>query len=122
MKVAWMRTGLSQNLGRRFLPPTHRRLTQYVLACERRWEYKWRGSETGEGELQIEFECQMGSITFGGPGGTELFGEFESSLTDRIDFTGRKIRNDSIQVDDLSYEWKNSGEMEYERRRVARWH
>jgi hypothetical protein len=72
--------------------------------ANRRWEYKWRGSETGEGELQIEFECQMGSITFGGPGGTELFGEFESSLTDRIDFTGRKIRNDSIQVDDLSYE------------------
>jgi hypothetical protein len=61
----------------------------------------------------------MGSITFGGPGGTELFGEFESSLTDRIDFTGHKICNDSIQVDNLSYEWKNSGEMEYERRRVV---
>lgn len=85
----------------------------------RRWEYKWRGSETGEGELQIKFDCQMGSITFGGPGGTELFGEFESSLTDRIDFTGHKIRNDSIQVDNLSYEWKNSGEMEYERCRVV---
>ena len=56
----------------------------------------------------------MGSITFGGPSGTELFGEFESSLTDRINFTGRKVHNDSIQVDDLSYEWKNSGEMEYE--------
>jgi hypothetical protein len=88
----------------------------------RRWEYKWRGSETGEGELQIEFEDQIGSITFGGPGGTDLIGEFESSLTQRIDFTGRKVGNDSVHVDDLSYEWKNSGEVEYERRSRARWH
>lgn len=66
----------------------------------RHWKYRWRGVETGEHELQIFFDLQKGYLTFGGPGGTKLWGEFDSGYTGRKKFTGSKIKNKSARVSD----------------------
>ncbi|MCJ1317673.1 hypothetical protein MMC15_002998 [Xylographa vitiligo] len=85
------------------------------------WNYRWRGEETGEGEIQLYSDKKLCSVTFGEPGGTKLVGTFDSDLTGRIDFTGMKTGASSRRFDPDS-EWHSRSEQEYESARVGRWH
>ena len=72
-----------------------------------KWNYRWRGEETGEGEIDLYSDKKICSITFGGPGGTKLFGIFESSLTPKIEFTGLKTAKGTPQSrTDVDSQWK----------------
>ncbi|KZP03121.1 hypothetical protein FIBSPDRAFT_879729, partial [Athelia psychrophila] len=49
-----------------------------------RWDFRWRGSETGEGQLQIAFKHQRGRIVFDKSDGTKLTGVFEGGFIRKI--------------------------------------
>ncbi|KAF7969260.1 hypothetical protein HWV62_27854 [Athelia sp. TMB] len=86
-------------------------------SSNRTWDFQWRGSETGEGQLEIDFKCQNGSISFGGPNGSRLIGVYDSSLTGLIEFTGRKANaNTDTTAKHLEREWARSDRAEWERR------
>ncbi|MCJ1388472.1 hypothetical protein MMC18_001319 [Xylographa bjoerkii] len=86
-----------------------------------KWNYRWRGEETGESEIQLYSDKKLCSITFGEPGGTKLVGVFDGDLTGRIAFTGLKtgVAEGRGDVDDAWHCW---GEQAYENARVGRWH
>jgi len=86
-----------------------------------KWNYRWRGEETGEGEIQLYSEEKLCSVTFGEPGGTELVGIFDSDLTGRIDFTGMKT-GVTAGGGDVDSAWNSWSERAYESERVGRWH
>ncbi|MCJ1384595.1 hypothetical protein MMC17_007713 [Xylographa soralifera] len=86
-----------------------------------RWDYRWRGEETGEGEIQVGSDDKLCSITFGGSGGTKLVGMFDSDYTERIDFTGVKTGTTSGGGDPDSA-WHCRNERAYDRATVERWH
>ena len=87
-----------------------------------RWNYRWRGEETGEGEIQLYSDKNLCSITFHGPSGTKLKGTFESDLTSKIDFTGIRTssitRRPELGIDDA---WNSRNERAHERARTGRW-
>ncbi|MCJ1418160.1 hypothetical protein MMC32_004505 [Xylographa parallela] len=85
------------------------------------WNYRWRGEETGEGEIQLYSDEKLCSVTFGGPGGTKLVGVFDSDLTGRVEFTGIKT-GQTAGGGDPDYEWHSFNEEAYERAREGRWH
>ncbi|MCJ1243977.1 hypothetical protein MMC30_001174 [Trapelia coarctata] len=86
------------------------------------WNYRWRGEETGEGEIQLYSDEKLCSITFSGVGGTKLRGTFDSDLTGRIEFTGLKTGIASSAGGDPDYKWSSMSESAYEPARVGRWH
>ncbi|KAI9789406.1 MAG: hypothetical protein M1816_006066 [Peltula sp. TS41687] len=87
------------------------------------WEYRWRGEETGEGEIQLYSDEEPYSIEFFGPRGTELRGEFGGGFMKRCKITGRKISGGDGSANYLSVEdeWSQRSEDAYEHARVARW-
>jgi len=85
------------------------------------WNYRWRGEETGEGEIQLYSDEKLCSITFSGVGGSKLKGTFDSGLTDRIEFTGLKTGTEA-SGGDPDRAWSSMNESAYESARVGRWH
>lgn len=88
------------------------------------WEYRWRGEETGEGEVQLYSDEASYSITFTGPSGTKLHGVFGGDLMEDCTFTGQKIGGRSRTANSLTVEdqWGRRSEDAYEYARRARWH
>lgn len=86
-----------------------------------KWNFRWRGEETGEGEIQLYSDKKLCSITFYGVGGSKLKGEFESDLTNRIPFTGVRVGDAKAKGGDPDDEWRERGESAHERARVGRW-
>lgn len=87
-----------------------------------KWDYRWRGEETGEGEIALYSDEKLCSITFGGSGGTKLFGIFESDLTPKIEFTGLKIGKGATRTrKDIDEEWSSRNERAHKRAEVGRW-
>jgi hypothetical protein len=92
------------------------------------WSYRWRGEETGEGEIALGSDKEVYTITFGGPYGTECRGFFAGVCFSDTRFIGKKIgtlkepRNAKYEISEVSNEWGGRSEAEYERARVARWH
>ena len=84
------------------------------------WNYRWRGQETGEGEIQLYSEEKLYPITFSGVGGTKLKGIFDSDLVGRIEFTGLKTGIASSGGDPDSA-WNGMNGRAYESARVGRW-
>ncbi len=87
------------------------------------WKYRWRGEETGEGEIQSTSDENTCSITFKDPGGTRLKGKFKSGICgEECHFSGLKISSTpSSRMPDPSGEWAGRSERAYEYARVARW-
>lgn len=98
------------------LPPTATPSPQH-----RTWPFRWRGEETGEGEIQLYADEKLCQITFHGVGGSELKGLFESDLTGRIPFTGVRIGDAEGGGGDPDDGWRGRGEGAYENARVGRW-
>lgn len=85
------------------------------------WNYRWRGEETGESEIQLYSDEKLCSITFSGVGGTKLKGIFDSDLLGRVEFTGLKTGTSS-SIGDPDYAWSSMNGSAYESARVGRWH
>jgi hypothetical protein len=88
------------------------------------WNYRWRGEETGEGEIQLGSDETIDSMTFKGDGGTKVEGKFKSGICcDECHFTGMKVSSTpSSRMPDLSLEWSSRGEKAWNYACVARWH
>jgi hypothetical protein len=80
-------------------------------------EFSWRGRETGEGEIQLDYEGNVntGVLTFLSK--TQLRGVLRSSFDD-FPFSGNKIGKVPLNKD---YCWSKYSESAHERERVERW-
>ncbi|KAL9629481.1 MAG: hypothetical protein Q9164_006862 [Protoblastenia rupestris] len=81
---------------------------------------KWRGDETGEGEIQLDTgDCNSGSIEYLDPACTRFKGTFSADLLgEDVPFQGFKISSDGGSV---IKSWGDYSESAYERARVRRW-
>jgi hypothetical protein len=87
------------------------------------WNFRWRGEETGESEIQRFSDQRVCSVTFSGPGGCELTGVFHNEYASDCTFSGRKIDTDPRGGDcDIERRWQDYSEDAYHRARRGRWH
>ncbi len=69
------------------------------------WRYRWRGCETGEGEIQVASDRNVQTITFSKKG-EELSGTFICDFIGTCHFTGVKNGPTKLGTSpDLEYEW-----------------
>ncbi|TAQ87992.1 hypothetical protein B7494_g3674 [Chlorociboria aeruginascens] len=83
------------------------------------WQYRWRGRETGEGEIQLYSDKQIQSITFSKKG-DQLSGTLKNDLLD-CKFTGTKIRSTSPTAVNPDSEWDIYSESAYNYASRSRW-
>jgi hypothetical protein len=85
------------------------------------WRYRWRGSETGEGEIQLGSDKDFQSITFSKKG-MELEGTIKINFAGTCHFTGVKVHSQPQDPHvDPEAQWNNNGEAAYESARKVRW-
>jgi hypothetical protein len=101
------------------LPPTH-----VPSKAHPTWNYRWRGRETGEGEIQLESDKNLESITFSGEGGAKLKGWFKCEYLKRCEFEGAKIElgdpRAALKIS-IETEWTAFNERAYNYASTARW-
>lgn len=96
----------------------------------RKFNFRWRGEETGEGEIQLDSDEELCSITFESP--NALSGVFISSLANRVEFQGirqeskTKAKRPAEQRGatgglDPDYAWHSRDEASYESASTGRW-
>lgn len=98
----------------------------------REFRFRWRGEETGEGEIQLGSDRKLCSITFESP--NAVTGVFISDLTRAVEFKGYKqgfetepkgvgprSRREAAGVSDPSFAWQSRNEAAYESARIGRW-
>jgi hypothetical protein len=78
--------------------------------------FKWRGRETGEGEMSFE-DYQEGWIEFLGDG--DIVGMID--CCGELHFRGQRIDSFVRTASDLRDEWEGYNEEQYERERRGRW-
>ncbi|TVY17411.1 hypothetical protein LARI1_G004212 [Lachnellula arida] len=85
------------------------------------WRYRWRGEETGEGEIQLGSDEATRQITFSNKG-NELSGTFKCDFIGECHFTGVKTSEQAwgSRVDPEE-QWTNRSEDAYEYARISRW-
>lgn len=98
-------------------------LAQQPSAKTPNWNYRWRGTEQGEGEIVLNSEDDLYKITFGGPSGTKLSGTYGGTYFGKKVpiFTGEKVSMETPEID-IGYEWAAHNEHAWNRARVSRWH
>jgi hypothetical protein len=102
--------------------------SQLVSSINHEFSYRWRGEETGEGEIQLYSDRALCTLNFLSP--NSLNATFESDLTDKIPFTGvkkkgqdnAKVGQKRKRVPNVNHEWRSRNGAAYERARVGRWH
>ncbi|CAK7241277.1 MAG: hypothetical protein STHCBS139747_002737 [Sporothrix thermara] len=88
----------------------------------RRYRYRWRGEETGEGEIQLGSDDQAFEITFFGPRVDRLEGTIGGGFLIDCTFTGIKTGPGAKPGKfDLLREWLARSEEAYEYAQQARW-
>ena len=98
----------------------------------REFTFRWRGEETGEGEIQLYSDQKLCSMTFESP--NALSGVFISDLTGEVEFQGIRQgsgtetkrrwpqeRREAADRLDPSYAWRSRNEAAYERASKGRW-
>lgn len=86
------------------------------------WEYRWRGEETGEGEIQVDSDEDIYSITFSGSHGMELHGTFGGGCFPNCQFSGVKTGERKASKTCAERKWRDFGREAYETARHARWY
>jgi hypothetical protein len=100
----------------------------------RKFKFRWRGEETGEGEIELYADQHVCSLAFESP--NALSGNFVSSLMGNCKFRGVREGFETCAETkrddhpprkrphrlDPGYEWESRSESAYEHARVARWH
>ncbi|PMD46171.1 hypothetical protein L207DRAFT_561564 [Hyaloscypha variabilis F] len=85
------------------------------------WHYRWRGSDTSQGEIQLNSDKNVQSITFSKKG-TELQGTIAVDFAGLCHFTGVKVHSHPRDPHvDPEAQWNNHGEEAYEYARKSRW-
>ncbi len=75
------------------------------------WTFRWRGRETGQGEIQLGSDQNLCSMTFRGPGGCKLNSIFYCDFIGECAFTGLKIGDGSkLQRVDIDGRWMEFSE------------
>ena len=102
-------------------------------SSSREFSFRWRGEETGEGEIQLDSDKELCSITFESP--NALTGAFISDLTGMVEFKGFKEgfgteakegsgprrRREIGYFSDPSTAWRSRNKAAYESARTGRW-
>ncbi|KAF7864335.1 uncharacterized protein EAF02_010303 [Botrytis sinoallii] len=85
------------------------------------WPYRWRGEETGEGEIQVGSDKRLESITFDDKN-KSLSGTFTCGFAGKCKFTGLKVNNrpHDSRIDPES-QWESRSEAAYEETLQTRW-
>ncbi|XTI94725.1 hypothetical protein V2W45_1441463 [Cenococcum geophilum] len=88
------------------------------------FNYRWRGRETGEGEIEVGSDKNSTSITFSGQGGAKLSGTIECEYVQGCKFTGVKMEmgdpREASRVK-IEEEWRELNERAYDRECTRRW-
>lgn len=85
------------------------------------WQYRWRGEETGEGEIQLGSDKRLESITFNDKE-KSLSGTFTCDFAGKCTFTGfKEVYHPHESRIDPEVEWADRSEAAYEDARRARW-
>ncbi|TGO19698.1 hypothetical protein BTUL_0003g01550 [Botrytis tulipae] len=85
------------------------------------WPYRWRGEETGEGEIQLGSDKRLESITFDDKKKT-LSGTFTCDFAGKCKFTGLMInRRPQDSRIDPENQWESRSEVAYEEALQTRW-
>jgi hypothetical protein len=86
------------------------------------FQYRWRGRETGEGEIQLEALEYLRSMTFS-DSGTKFVGLFDCPFIGRgLRFTGTKTAHGRGQMLSSAYQWSELNERAWNEGCVSRWH
>ena len=88
------------------------------------FNYRWRGRETGEGEIEVGSDKNLTSITFSGQGGAKLSGTIECEYVQGCEFTGIKMEMGGPQEASrikIEEEWRELNERAYDRECTRRW-
>lgn len=88
------------------------------------WHFRYRGEETGEGEISLYSDRKVHSLTFKRGKGDKLFleGAMDIDFAGHCRFTGEKVMNNSEDSSlDVVSAWEDRSEEAYENARVNRW-
>ncbi|KAK0105507.1 hypothetical protein ONS95_004132 [Cadophora gregata] len=86
------------------------------------WNFRFRGEETGQGEIEIGSDSELYSITFCSPRGQTLKGVIGSSSFGECTFTGVRVGGDGNEPLDIREEWASRNASAYDDARIGRWH
>jgi hypothetical protein len=86
------------------------------------WNYRYRGEEQGEGVIELGSDDDLYSLTFCGPKGRTLKGNFGGSAFGDCTFTGVKVGISGSASIDIAEEWASRNYAAYEEARTGRWH
>lgn len=87
-------------------------------ASHKKFNHRWRGEETGEGEIELYSDRRLLSLTFDSP--NALHGTFKCGCVGECHFQGHKISGGNTRIDP-DYEWQRRSEAAYHRARRGRW-
>lgn len=89
----------------------------------RRWSYRWRGEENGEGVIELTADHYLCPISFYGPRGKEIRGTIECDGEAGGSFVGHKTHADYSYgyPSEVQEEWSRRSEEAYELARISRW-
>jgi hypothetical protein len=85
------------------------------------FEYRWRGRETGESEIQNGAQDYLQKMTFSDYG-TKFEGVFHCTYTGPLRITGTKTAHGRGQVHSSAEEWSGLGEDAWDDECRSRWH
>ena len=84
--------------------------------------FRWRGEETGEGEIQLDSDKYLCSMTFSGSGGVKCNGTFSCDYAGPSEFSGLKIGDlRSSARKKPQKEWKERSQGAHKRAESSRW-
>lgn len=86
------------------------------------WNYRYRGEEQGEGVIELGSDDDLYSLTFCGPKGRTLKGEFGGGAFGACTFSGVKVGIGGPASVDIAEEWASRNYAAYEEARTGRWH
>lgn len=92
--------------------------TELPSATNKQFKYRWRGEETGEGEIQLYSDEEIYTITFENP--DVMHGTFGGSGAGDVRFIGEKTSTITTSVN-AAYEWEQRSEATYWSRERSRW-
>ncbi|XMA15363.1 hypothetical protein WAI453_008154 [Rhynchosporium graminicola] len=86
------------------------------------WRFRWRGKETGEGEIQLYSDRAVQSITFSDKG-RKISGSFFCDIVEGCQFTGTKVSSSTSDRGlDPQREWEKHSSAAHEEAKNSRWY
>lgn len=113
--------GIVEGVMRIYPPESSRSSTvPFKVSSNPRFEYIWRGRETGEGEIQTTADAKVFPITFG-LHGTTFEGTFECEYLQGVKIVGRKVSHGHGRRMGSEEKWRSLSERAWARECSSRW-